>query len=91
MNISERIQPILEEIETVLLVHSESPMKYSDTALRSSVFIFSNALMNRMYELQTQEGMTEEDCCKMAQVAGEEIRKLVKTFTGVDTHELWKS
>ena len=43
-----------------------------------------------MWELQELENMSINDRVNMAQKVGEEIRKLVKIYTNIDTVELYK-
>jgi hypothetical protein len=43
-----------------------------------------------MWELQENESLSIEDRCNMANKVGEDIRKLVKTYTDIDTHDLYK-
>ena len=45
--------------------------------------------MDKMWELQEEEGMSMETRQNMAQKAGEEINKLIKKFTNIDTKELY--
>ena len=65
--------------------------EYSETAFRWIVKMFMSAIMDKMFDLQEYEDMTLETRCQMATKVGEEIRQLIKTYTGIDTHELYRT
>ncbi len=46
--------------------------------------------MDKIYDFQCEEGMQRQDKMKMVQKAGEDIRQFVKTYTNIDTHDLYK-
>jgi hypothetical protein len=90
--IGKRISPILEEIETTLLeFESNGGLKpdYGIGGFRAAIKIFVSVLMDKMWELQQDESITIEDRINMAQKAGEDVRKLVKTYTNIDCHKLY--
>lgn len=91
--IGERLSPILEEIEMTLIefeANINSQPKFTDKALRSATKIFMAVVLDEMFELQFNEGMAIEDRCNMAQKCGEEIRKIIKTYTGKDTFDFYQ-
>jgi hypothetical protein len=91
---SKKISPILIEIEEAIWKHDLALIgkpNYSDEAFRASIKIFMSILMDKMWELQCDENMTIEDKSNMAQKAGEDLRKLVKTYTSIDTHDFYKN
>lgn len=61
---------------------------YSDEAFKAITTIFVTALNERMTELQEDEGMSASDRIAMSSSLGREIRKLTKTYTGIDTKKL---
>ncbi|NBP66122.1 MAG: hypothetical protein EBU66_15855, partial [Bacteroidetes bacterium] len=63
---------------------------YSDADFFACIFIFQTALMDKMFDLQNEEKMSMQDRENMAQKCGEELRKFVKVYTGLDTYELAK-
>lgn len=75
-------------ISMALLMQDGKKPNYSDSDFRSAIIIFHTALMDKMWDLQESEKMSNEDRENMAQRCGEELRKLVKTYAGIDTHEL---
>ena len=59
---------------------------YSNRDFMNAVIIFQAALMDKMYDVQDSDRMCIEDRCKMAESCGIELRKLIHTYTGLDTH-----
>ena len=91
--IGEKLSPVLVEIEQVLWeneVMYHSKPNYSIEGFRSSVKIFTSAMFDKILELQENEKMNEEDSIKMAENFGNDLRSLIKTYTNIDTHELFK-
>jgi len=95
MNIlGEELNPILLEIEEHIFANEAEELgnpNYSIEAFRASVKIFVSAIMDKMWELQVSENISMEDRCKMVFNVGNEIRKLVNTYTGIDTHKLYNT
>ena len=52
------------------------------------MIIFQNALMDKMYDNQNYDNMDIEDRLKMVETCGNELRKLIHTYTGLDTHKI---
>ena len=73
---------ILESAENVV----RKP-NYSNRDFMNTLLIFQTALMDKMYDNQDFDKMPMEDRMKMAESCGEEIRKLIFTYTGLDTHK----
>ena len=90
MTLGEKLSPILSEIEDTLLENYETKPGFNDEGFRSSIFIFQSALLDKMWELQEKEDIQIETRADMATKCGEAIRSLVKTFTDIDTHNLYK-
>jgi hypothetical protein len=91
--IGQKLSPILVEIENALWEHEayiSSKPEYTIEGFRAATKIFMSVLMDKMYELNIKEGMSLEDAGNMATKAGEEIRQIIKTYTDIDTHELYK-
>ena len=63
---------------------------YSNEGFRASIKIFMSILLDKMFELQHNENMSMEDKSNMCRKAGEDIRKLIKTYTGIDTYDIYK-
>lgn len=92
--IGTKLNPILEEIETTIWeFESNYGMKpqYSIEGFRAGIKIFMSVLMDKIWELQEDENIDLEDRIKMVEKVGEDIRKLVKTYTNIDTYELYNN
>jgi len=66
---------------------NENKPGYSNRDFMNTVIIFQTALMDKMYNCQDYDGMDIEDRMNMAQSCGLELRKLIFTYTGLDTHK----
>lgn len=91
--IGERLSPVLVEIENTLWEFESSEQgkpDYPKEAFRAICKIFISAIMDKMWELHEDENIRMVDRENMATSAGEEIRKLVKNFTDIDTFDLYK-
>ena len=91
--IGEALSPILVEIEQTLWeFESELKIKpeYTQEGFRAAVKIFMSAMMDKIYDLQENENIDFKTRCKMAQKCGEDLKDLVKTYTNIDTKELYK-
>lgn len=60
----------------------------TDRAFLSTTYIMTTACMERMWDLQENENISQKDREEMAQAFGTELRLLIKKFTSVDTIEL---
>jgi hypothetical protein len=65
--------------------------EFPDEAFRAATKIFFSALGEKMFELQQDEKMSQKDCLKMAENCGNELRKLIKTFTNIDSHNFYQT
>lgn len=91
--LGKKLSPILVEIENLIFdfeINDGSKPNYDIEAFRAASKIFMSALMDKAYELQDLEKMEFEDRMNMAQKAGEDLRALVKVYTNIDTHDLYK-
>lgn len=83
----------LEAIATDILnqnadaIGNENKPNYSNRDFMNTVIIFQTALMDKMYDNQDFDEMNMEDRMKMAESCGYELRKLIHTYTGLDTHK----
>ena len=92
-SIGEKLSPILEEIEATLLEYEEQELGqplYTEGGFRAAVKIFFSVIMDEMWDLQVDIGMSMEDRLVMAEEAGLDIKKLIMKYTGIDTHTLYK-
>lgn len=91
--IGKKISPILVEIEETLWefeAYNGTKPEYTLDGFRASIKIFMSALMDKMWELQGNEKLSLEDRSAMAEKVGNEVRKLVKVYTDIDTHKLYE-
>ena len=91
--IGEKLSVVLEEIETTLIgFEADFSLKpnFTDNGFRAATKIFMSALMDKMFDLQDNENIEFQDRLNMAQRAGEDIRKLIHTYTGVDTYKMYR-
>lgn len=54
----------------------------------NAVIIFQTALMDKMYDNQNYDKMNVDDRLKMAEKCGLDLRKLIHTYTNLDTHKI---
>ena len=95
MNISigAKISPILCNIEDALWdfdCNIKEKPNYQKESLRAASKIFMSVLMDKMWELLDAENISQEDREKMVEKAGQDFRKLIKTYTDVDSHDFYK-
>jgi hypothetical protein len=91
--IGKKLSPILVEIEETLWnfeAHSGTKPEYTLDGFRASIKIFMSALMDKMWELQGNENLSIDDRLTMAKKLGDEVRKLVKVHTDIDTRTLYE-
>lgn len=67
---------------------NENKPNYSNRDFMNAVIIFQNALMDKMYDMQDYDKMKTKDRELMAEKCGTELRKLIHTYTGLDTHKI---
>lgn len=67
-------------------IGNENKPNYSNRDFMNAVIIFQTALMDKMWDNQTFDNMETEDRLKMAVRCGEELRKFIFIYTGLDTH-----
>jgi hypothetical protein len=81
-------EPILKEIASGLLERSEIKPNFSNDALLDATLIFQTVLFDKVHDLQVDENMKLKYGLEMAESLGNELRKLIKIYTGLDTHDL---
>jgi hypothetical protein len=80
----------LEVIATDILIQNSNGAckpNYSNRDFMNALIIFQTALMDKMYDNQDFDGMPMKERGEMAKSCGEELRKIVFTYTGPDTHK----
>lgn len=83
-------EPILKELATGLLETFEIKPNFSNDAFIDAFLIFQTVFTDKLYDCQDYDNMSLEHRSNMAMVAGNELRKLIHTFTGLDTVNLVK-
>lgn len=94
MNLAEKLEPIFIELENTLLdsaVAKSGPLNFSDDSVRAIIYIFSTMMIDRMWNLSEDEKLELKDRSNLAESLGSELRKFIKTYTNIDTYELYKS
>lgn len=91
--IGKKLSPILSEIESALMefeINVAKPPEYTDEGFRASVRIFLSAMLDKMWKLQEDEGIDIDTRADMAEKLGNEIRNIVRVYTNIETHDLYK-
>ena len=65
----------------------ENKPNYTNREFMNAIIIFQTALMDKMYDNQDFDNMDFENRIKMAVQCGLDLRKLIFTYTGLDTHK----
>ena len=61
---------------------------YSNRDFMNALIIFQELLMHKVYEIQNYDKMDCEDRVKMTEQCGKDLRKLIHTYTNLDTHKI---
>jgi len=91
--IGKKLSPVLSEIESTLMefeANVAKPPEYTDEGFRAAVRIFLSAVLDKMWKLQEDEGIDINTRADMAEKLGSEIRNIVRVYTNIDTHSLYK-
>ena len=75
---------ILEQ--NVEAIGNEKKPNYTNREFMNCLIIFQTALMDKMYDNQEYDKMSVEDRINMATQCGLDLRKIIHTYTGLDTH-----
>lgn len=76
-------EPILKEIADGFLETAEQKPNFLNDAFLDCVFIFQTALLDKLFEHNASPEIAEN--------CGNDLRKLIIKYTGLDPHELCKS
>ena len=91
--IGKKLSPILSEIESALIEYElniNRPPEYTDEGFRASVKIFLSVMLDKMWKLQEDEEIDINTRADMAEKLGTEIRNIIRVYTNIDTHDLYK-
>jgi len=78
----------LETIASKILDNIDEKPNMTNRDFMNSLIVFHTALMDKMYDTQEYDKMNNDDRLKMAESCGLSLRKLIHTYTGLDTHKL---
>ena len=78
----------LEIIANDFLNQNGEKPNYSNRDFMNTVLIFQTALMDKMFDTQDYDKMDMEQRGQMAISCGMELKKLIHTYTGLDTHKI---
>jgi len=67
---------------------NEAKPNFTNRDFMNATIIFQHALMDKAYDLMTEEQLHIDDQISMAEACGQELRRLIKTYTGLDTHDV---
>jgi hypothetical protein len=91
--IGEKLSGVLHEIESALLEFEANvarPPQYTDKGFRAAIKIFMSAMLDKMWKLQENEDIDIDARADMAEKLGNELRNMVRIYTNIDTHSLYK-
>ena len=91
--IGQNLSPVLCEIENTLWEFEEQELgnpEFTKDGFRAILKIFMCGIMDKMWEMQSLEEIDMDIRGAMAKKCGEELRKFVKIYTGIDSVELYK-
>jgi hypothetical protein len=91
--IGEKLSSVLSEIESALIefeINVARPPQYTNEGFRAAVRIFLSAMLDKMWKLQEDEGIDINTRADMAEKLGNELRNIVRIYTNIDTHNLYK-
>ena len=91
--IGEKLSPVLSEIESTLIEYELNvarPPQYTDEGFRAAIKIFMSAMLDKMWKLQEDENIDINARADMAEKLGNELRNMVRIYTNIDTHSLYK-
>lgn len=91
--IGEKLSPILMELEDTLVefeLNFGYKPEYTIQGFRAVTKIFMSVVLDKMWELQNWDNLSQYDRENMATKCGEDLRKFIKTYTDIDTFDLYK-
>ncbi len=90
----EKLSPVLKEIEDAIWQHEiefeDEPPHYTLDGFRAAAKIFMSALTDKLWANDTLLGCPIEYMERRAEALRNDIRRLVKEYTNIDTHNLYK-
>lgn len=87
--IGTKLNPILIEIEGLIIEQYGEKPDYSLDAFRAASQIFLSVFLDKLFDRQDELNMTLDDRSEQATAAGLELRELIRKYTNIDTHSLY--
>ena len=81
-------EPIIKQLSSGMLENAEIKPNFSNDAFIDVVLIFQTLFTDKIFDCMQEDESSLEDQIKMIQSAGTELRKLIHTYTGLDTFKL---
>ena len=81
-------KPQLETIAMQYLDNTDIKPNFTNREFMNAVIIFQTALMDKMFDNQDYDKMDNKDREQMAINCGMDLRKLIHTYTNLDTHKI---
>jgi hypothetical protein len=79
---------ILEYIANDYLDQNGKKPNFTNRDFMNAIIIFQTALMDKLFDNQNYDKMDIENRKKMAFSCGNDLRKLIHTYTNLDTHHI---
>ena len=79
---------ILKEIALGMLQTAEIKPNFSNDTFLDAILIFQTVLTDKIYDCMQDDGIEFEDQIKIIETAGKQLKKLIHTYTGLDTFKL---
>lgn len=79
---------IIDLVAKGLLIQSGQKPNYSNRNFMNATIIFETALIDKMFDYQNEDNMSEEDRINMAISCGKAFRKFIHTYTGLNTNKI---
>ena len=77
------------EIEKLLIANNSEKPNYSNESFRAITSLFMSALLDKIVDFQEKESLKEKDIENMSFKAGNEVKKIIKVYTDIDTKDLF--
>lgn len=69
-------------------IGNQNKPNYTNREFMNCLIIFQTALMDKIFDNQDYDKMNLEQRSNMATQCGLDLRKLIHTYTGLDTHKI---
>jgi hypothetical protein len=73
--------------QNAIAKEDENKPNYTNREFMNALIIFQTALMDKLWDNQEFDKMPMQQRMEMAVKCGEDLRKLIHTYTGLDTHK----